>query len=304
MTWLPELSDPTLPGSVGICIHRPRRRVALEPFWMQYVRGVEETLAAHGMTLLLEVVLDAEAEVATFRRWAAGDRIGGVIVTDVRADDVRIPALRGLGLPAVLIGSPGEARDFSTVSTDDAAVATSIVAHLAERGHRRVARISGPAEFRHTGERTAAFDEAARAVGMTFDVIEGDYTAESGDRGTRDVLAGRPTSGVTAIVYDNDVMAITGLATVRAAGLDVPGDLALLAWDDSVQCQLTVPPLTAMSHDIAAYGVDSARALLDVLAGAPRVDRRAAQPVLVPRGSTASRWTVVGDPRRALVERA
>jgi DNA-binding LacI/PurR family transcriptional regulator len=256
---------------------------------MQYVRGVEETLAAEGMSLLLEVVADAEEEVATYRRWSAGNRIGGVIVTDVRANDIRIAALRELALPAVLIGSPGEAPDFSTVSTDDASVARAIVAHLAERGHRHVARISGPVEFRHTGERTAAFDEAARDLGLTFDVVEGDYTAEAGERGTREILARRTASAVTAIVYDNDVMAVSGLAAVRAAGLSVPDDVALLAWDDSVQCQLADPPLTAMSHDIAAYGVDSARALLGVLGGAPRADVRAAEPILVARESTAER---------------
>ena len=70
-------------------------------------------------------------------------------------------------------------------------------------------------------------------------------------------------------------------------GVAVPERLSLVAWDDSVLCQLVHPPLTAVSLDIAAYGARVARLLLDQVAGGAPESVCHATPVLVPRGSTA-----------------
>jgi DNA-binding LacI/PurR family transcriptional regulator len=70
-------------------------------------------------------------------------------------------------------------------------------------------------------------------------------------------------------------------------GIAVPARLSIVAWDDSVLCQLVHPPLTAVSLDIAAYGAHVARRLLDQVAGGAAESACNATPVLVPRGSTA-----------------
>src|SRR5690606_6956335 len=71
------------PASVGLCLHQPRRRVPLEPFWMQFLRGAEDVLAERGMTLLLKVVVDLDDEMATLRRWHETGQVAGVIVSDL-----------------------------------------------------------------------------------------------------------------------------------------------------------------------------------------------------------------------------
>ena len=71
------------------------------------------------------------------------------------------------------------------------------------------------------------------------------------------------------MIYDNDVMAIAGMSVAQEMGLSVPGDLSIVAWDDSPLCQLTHPPLTALSRDIPAYGAHAARQLLAAIAGEP-----------------------------------
>lgn len=95
--------------------------------------------------------------------------------------------------------------------------------------------------------------------------------------------ASRPT----AILYDNDIMAVAGLSVAQEMGLDVPADLSLVAWDDSQLSRVVRPPLTALSRDIPAYGTHAARTLLTMVAdgSAPGFEDAAAR--LVPRGSTA-----------------
>ena len=115
--------------------------------------------------------------------------------------------------------------------------------------------------------------------------VPSDYTGEEGGRATRRLLSGaeRPT----AIIYDNDVMAVAGLAVAQRMGLAVPADLTIVAWDDSPLCSLMHPPLTALSRDIAEYGALAARQLLAAIAGEPVTDLEAGAAHLTPRESTA-----------------
>ncbi|MDX5568655.1 substrate-binding domain-containing protein, partial [Streptomyces sp. ID05-04B] len=70
-------------------------------------------------------------------------------------------------------------------------------------------------------------------------------------------------------------------------GLAVPGDVSLLAWDDSQLCRLTHPTLSAMSHDVHGFGAEAARTLFGVLTGSGPRSHPVPTSVLTPRGSTA-----------------
>jgi DNA-binding LacI/PurR family transcriptional regulator len=82
-------------------------------------------------------------------------------------------------------------------------------------------------------------------------------------------------------------MAIAGLSVAQEMGLSVPGDVSIVAWDDSPLCRLTHPALTAMSRDIPAYGAHAARQLLAAIAGERIGGYQDEAAHLTPRGSTA-----------------
>jgi DNA-binding LacI/PurR family transcriptional regulator len=209
-----------------------------------------------------------------------------VFVTDLRENDVRIPVLNELQLPAVVIGGPGDTGKLTQLWSDDAGAITEAVRYLMALGHRRIARVGGLPDLLHTQTRTRAFTEVCASLGLSEAVtVPSDYTGEEGGRATRRLLinAERPT----AIIYDNDVMAVAGLSVAQEMGLSVPGDLSIVAWDDSPLCSLVHPPLTALSRDIAAYGAHAARQLLAAIAGEPVHDVEEGTAHLTPRGSTA-----------------
>jgi DNA-binding LacI/PurR family transcriptional regulator len=172
------------------------------------------------------------------------------------------------------------------VWTDDATAVGEAVRYLAALGHRRIARVGGPARLGHSGIRAAAFEAALRELGLqAAPQIPTGFSGEEGARATRSLLlsAGRPT----AILYDNDIMAVAGAAVAAEMGVSVPADLSLLAWDDSQLCRLTHPPLSAMSHDVHGFGAEVARTLFEVLEGTRTDSHQVATPSLKPRGSTA-----------------
>ncbi|MER6710694.1 MULTISPECIES: LacI family DNA-binding transcriptional regulator [unclassified Streptomyces] len=291
--WAPNLTARTLAGSrvdvVGLAVCRPARVLGLEPWYMEFVSGVEGVLAEHSCSLLLRLVRSLDEEVGVQGAWWRGRQVGGSILVDFRADDPRVDLVRRLGLPAVAVGHPSLTGGLTSVWTDDATAVTEAVRYLAALGHRRIARVGGAADLGHTAIRTAAFDEAAGALALAGAwQVATDFSGDAGARATRSLLTAAPPDRPTAIVYDNDIMAVAGLSVAAEMGLRVPEDVSLLAWDDSQLCRLTHPTLSAMSHDVHGFGAEVARTLFSVItAGGEAESHPVPTPVLTPRGSTA-----------------
>jgi DNA-binding LacI/PurR family transcriptional regulator len=172
------------------------------------------------------------------------------------------------------------------VWSDDASAMAMVVEYLAALGHRRVARVAGPSGLLHTELRGQAFAEVADRLALDSAVsVATDYSPEQGGQATRRLLSGTPRP--TAVIYDNDVMAVAGTSVAHEMAVDVPRDLSIVAWDDSVLCEIVHPPLTVLSRDIMAYGARAAERLLALLDGAGVGDFEDAMPRLISRGSTA-----------------
>ena len=238
---------------------------------------------------MLQVVADHPQEVEVYRRWWGERRVDGVILVDLR---VRRPPHRGecesLSLPAVVIGHPvGRPGRCIPVWSDDAGPSGRRWSTWSRSATGRIARVAGLPGWCTPRCATAPSPRSAPDVGpgARRSIVHTDYTGEEGARATRRLLssARRPT----AIIYDNDIMAVAGLSVAQEMGLAVPGDLSIVAWDDSPLSPVVHPPLTALSRDIPAYGAHAARRLLALVAGenpGPYEDEAAH---LTPRGSTA-----------------
>ncbi|MEV0240977.1 LacI family DNA-binding transcriptional regulator [Streptomyces sp. NPDC050674] len=290
--WEPSLTARTLAGSrvdvVGLAVCRPARVLGLEPWYMEFVSGVESVLAEHSSSLLLRLVRNMDEEVGVQEAWWRGRQVGGSILVDFRAEDPRAALAERLGMPVVAVGHPSLTGGLTSVWTDDATAVTEAVRYLAALGHRRIARVGGAAELGHTAIRTAAFDEAAGTLALAGAwQVATDFSGDAGARATRSLLASSAADRPTAIVYDNDIMAVAGLAVAAEMGLRVPEDVSLLAWDDSQLCRLTHPTLSAMSHDVHGFGAEVARTLFSVITGGGGDSHPVPTPVLAPRGSTA-----------------
>ncbi|MEU5656450.1 LacI family DNA-binding transcriptional regulator [Streptomyces sp. NPDC047737] len=290
LSWAPNQTARSLSSQrvdiIGLALCRPARLLGLEPFYMDFISGIESVLAERSCSLLLRLVRDVDEEIDVYKTWWRSQTIAGAVLVDFKEDDARVPALQAVGLPAVAVGHPSLTGSFPAVWTDDATATAEAVRYLAALGHRRLARVGGPAEFGHSAIRTAAFAATVRELGLEegHQIATG-FDGKEGARATRALLlAGeRPT----AIIYDNDIMAVAGAGVAAEMGFVVPDDLSLLAWDDSHLCRITHPPLSAMSHDVHHFGAEVARSLFALIGGTPTGALQVPTPTLTPRGSTA-----------------
>ena len=270
----------------GLVLARDPHTLGMEPFYMRFLAGVEVELSRRAIGLLLQVVDSSEGELATLQRWQAARRVDGVLLVDVTVDDPRVAwCSRPDALPAVVVADPSVAGELTCVWTDDATSMRAAVAHLAELGHRRIARVAGIRAYAHTRIRDSAFLAATQQHGVEAQLLRTDYAPESGRRATRRAL--RSATPPSALIYDNDVMAVAALGVAAELGLRVPADVSIIAWDDSVLCEHTFPTLTALSHDVLGFGSHAARRLGDVIAGTgPSGHFLDSTPRLVVRDST------------------
>jgi DNA-binding LacI/PurR family transcriptional regulator len=273
----------------GLVLARPARTIALEPFFMEFIAGVESELSARSIALTIQLVESVEAEIEVYRRWFGERRV-----------DPRVDELVRLGLPAVVVGGPVKNHALPAVWHDEAGVVIDAVRYVAALGHRRIGRVAGVDEFVHTEQRTDGFLSVTRELGLEADVIATDYSPESGARATRKLLSSREPPSV--IIYDSDLLAVTGLGVAQQMGFAVPDDVSIVGWDDSLISQVVHPPLTAITRDIVAYGVTAIRHLIEVIEGRTTADVETLRGELTPRGSTGPARPTEGQdarPRRA-----
>ncbi|WP_327367176.1 LacI family DNA-binding transcriptional regulator [Streptomyces sp. NBC_01217] len=270
-------------GALGLVVTREPGLIGADPFFPAFIAGVESVLAERGDGLVLHVT-PADQERDVYERLSADRRVDGVLLTDIRQDDPRPALLTALCLPAVAVGRRDWVDGPCAVTLDDRPAFVAAIRRLAELGHRRIAHVEGPQEFRHAQHRRAAWADTLRELGLPEGPLRpGGFTAEGGAAATRELLA--LDTPPTAIVYGNDLAATAGLAVAQELGVPVPGRLSIVGYDDTMLAQYTHPPLTSARVDAQGWGAAAARALDAVIADGSAPDVELPPAEFLPRGS-------------------
>ncbi|MFF3441832.1 LacI family DNA-binding transcriptional regulator [Streptosporangium sp. NPDC002721] len=270
--------------AIGMTLRRRGARGVIEAVRRRLISGIQGELATHGFGLVLQFVDEGAQEMEVYRLWRAEGRVDGVIVCDPQIGDPRPDALTEMEMPAVVLGQPEHHEGPPHVWTDPVRASEAVISHLAALGHRHIARIGGPETRSDPFYAIEAFSAACDRNGITASIVMAARTAREGAHPTRRLLITRPRP--TAIVYDNDIMAVAGLGVAKELGLRVPADLSILAWDDSVLCGLVRPAITALSRDAVLDGGRAVQLLLRAIAGERPAHVEVPVPRLVVRDST------------------
>lgn len=292
LNWTPNPAAVALRRSrsrtIGLVLNRPGA-LEIGPTSSLLISGIESVLAPRSYGLLLYLVDQTpEDEAKSYRSLADDRRVDGVVLTDSRYGDGRFALMRSLGLPAVLIGTPGDDDPVPHLDNDPpGAGVDDAVHHLLELGHTRIAYIGGPDVRVQARARREMFDATMAEAGhRPIASVATEYSPESAAEHTAQLLDGgdpRPT----AVVYGADPMAIAGVSAARRRGLRVPDDLSIVGFDGLPIGAWLDPPLTSVHRDAVQRGRAIALMLLSLLGEEIDEEPRLSRPRLVVRGSTA-----------------
>lgn len=258
------------------------------PFFSQFAHAVEDAAAELGYALVLS---NSDGNLAKERRNVrnlAARQVDGVLLASVLFEP-DLEVLETADIPAVLLNQEREAPGFNTIGVDLAAGARIAVEHLIAHGHTNIGlamgtNVSGSTDGREVGWRQALQDAGLPEGPIAYNGFTwpGGYLA--GQRLVASV--NRPT----AIFATSDTQAVGLLRAVHEAGLAVPGDIAVVSFDGSIEAEYSWPPLTTVEQPLAAM----AKAAVSALVGATRGEKpqqRIFPTTLTIRQSCGCPWT-------------
>lgn len=254
--------------------------------YSRIIRGAYTQARRYGYVLLLaEDTTDDQTDESLTELVETG-RVDGLLIASARPRHPLIGSPRLARVPHVFVNRevPGSGRN---VGMDLAAASTTAVLHLHQLGHRAIGMVSGPLDLEPARARHAGFVDRMHALGLDPSMVEqGSFTEQGGAEATTRLLATAPD--VTALYASTLSQAIGAMHAVRSAGLRMPDDLSVIAYDDLPLADYLDPPLTTIGMPLQDLGAAAIDAILDQLAGRPPADRTVTtRPVVIERGSTA-----------------
>lgn len=271
------------------------------PFFAELAYVIEQFAGRDGMAVITMSADEDPERQAEALHVLVRQQVDGLIVAPQGEQPVE-PVVGGL--PLVYVDRDVTGRSAPLVCSDNAAAAEMMIDHLVERGHRRIAMITGP-QTTSTGRvrKDVALGRLAEH-GCSPDpswVQEGDFQLESGRRGVAAILAAdrRPT----AVFAGDNLMAVGALLELREQGLRAGRDIALACFDDAPWFTVLDPPLTVVAQDVAELGRCALDSLRDVIGGrgvpdvTTPVRLRVRESCRVPAAADVGVPSAIGGPR-------
>ncbi|MEV4380137.1 LacI family DNA-binding transcriptional regulator [Streptosporangium sp. NPDC049644] len=269
-----------------IALVLPLRAGMHVPVLMQFATSVVTAARQYDHDVLL---LTADEGSDGLRRAAASALVDGLVLMDVELHDSRVPLLKDLAEPSVLIGFPADSAGLTCVDLDFARAGALCVEHLAERGHTEVALLGAPSVVydRGTGfaRRTReGFTAAVADTGLKGVALSCEENFDQVSTVIAELLDTRP--GLSGLVVHNEAAVNHVLGALRQHGRRVPDDVAVVAICPDDIAERSSPPLTSVLIPAEEVGRQAVRLLMEKLEGHTVPEDTLLQPRLTVRDST------------------
>jgi DNA-binding LacI/PurR family transcriptional regulator len=251
-------------GQIDLVFHE------LDSVWaMEIIRGVEEVTAAAGLEVTLAQLAGKHHPPQAWLDTALTRRPLGVVFVLSSPTEAQQQQLRRQGIAfAVVDTDSATTASVPTVGSNNWNGGQLAAHHLFELGHRRIAMISGPEDVLCSRTRLAGFRFAHDEAGVPVDaslVRNGNFTTEAGyEHGT--ALLDRPDRP-TAIFAGSDLQALGVLRAARRLGLDLPGQLSVVGYDNLPVAAWTDPALTTIDQPLREMAGIAAQMVIDLARG-------------------------------------
>jgi LacI family transcriptional regulator len=235
------------------------------PFTPVLIRGIQEYLKQHDyFSIIISTDWDPDLEGEAVHQLISRS-IDGVIFVETWRDESN-NTLDLANKPYVYVYRLFDGEYANSVNIDDRGGAELAVDHLVKLGHRRIGYINGPQGWASSRDRLLGYRDVLKQNNIEFDptlVEEGTWEVQSGfNAATRLLkLAERPT----AIFAANDLMALGAIYAVQKSGLQVPGDVAVVGYDDQDFAAFSNPTITTVRSPSFEMGQLAAKLILDRL---------------------------------------
>jgi len=233
------------------------------PFWTTVVRGVEDAANAAGFTVILCNTDESPAKQDAYLQVLLQKRVDGILLTPTHSTPEPVTLIQRQGIPVVVLDRRVPGADVDVVRCDSEEGAYQLVRHLLGLGHRWIGVLAGPEDVSTSSDRVAGYRRGLREAGIDEAqewVRYGRFTFESGAEGAQEMLELDPHP--TAVLAANNFIATGALRVLHEAGLEVPENVSLVAFDELTFYPSAVPFLTVADQPAYEMGQQATELLI------------------------------------------
>ncbi|WP_368497643.1 LacI family DNA-binding transcriptional regulator [Herbiconiux sp. A18JL235] len=235
------------------------------PFFTEFVEGVERVANDAGLAVILGNTKENAAKEASYLELFQEQRVAGVILSPIGDVSAQLAALHRQGTPTVLIDDAPDLENTCSVAVDDASGGALAVTHLLRTGRRRILILDGPARIHQARARIEGALHAARAAGVTVELVTvSAFTSEAAHEAVAELLA-RGAPSFDGIFAANDIMALGAIRALHENSIAIPGQVAVIGYDDISYASAVSPALSSIRQPSDLMGARATELLLDEL---------------------------------------
>jgi LacI family transcriptional regulator len=241
-----------------------------EGYFTHVMSGVVQELTSAGY-FYFTACHDWKPElIATYPRMLVERVVDGFLLLNTPADNISVP------VPVVAISAHSAAPNVTNIVLDHRLAVELALAHLMKLGHRRIAFMRGPKAIPDSEFRWRGIQQAARDMKLEIDpsllirIDSAGWQMKAGYHPMAPEIGYKPmatllekTRDFTAVFCFNDIAAIGAIRALKDAGLDVPGDVSVMGFDDIQSAAYSTPSLTTVRQPLSEMGKRGAQVLLE-----------------------------------------
>jgi LacI family transcriptional regulator len=265
------------PNDMAQSLHRTRSMTvgvlstdSFGRFTLPIFKALEEEFADKGIAIFMCNATDDPERERQHLDQLLGKRIDGLVVTARRSDKRSPVGPLPPGLPVIYVFSQADDEDSVSLVPDDESGARLAVRHLAEVGCTRIACVTGPEHFESVTLRRRGYSHSLTEAGLPEHprcYLPGPWS-EAWGREAVGLLFDDQTERPDGLFCGNDQIARGAAEALRERGIDVPGQVAIVGFDNwNVMTDAARPPLSSVDMNLAALGHEAGRLLVEMIGG-------------------------------------
>ncbi|MFC4321109.1 catabolite control protein A [Litchfieldia salsa] len=231
-------------------------------FYSELARGIEDIATMYKYNIILSNSDQNKEKELHLLNTMLGKQVDGIVFMGGNITEEHVYEFERSPAPIVLAASIEGSKKIPSVTINYEQAAYDAIAALIQKGHKKIAFVSGPVEEQVGVEKFAGYRRALEEAGLTFVeefVVEGDYSYESGMEAFEKIqeLSDRPS----AVFVSTDEMALGVIHGATDMGISVPGDVEIIGFDNTRLATMVRPRLTTVVQPMYDIGAVAMRLL-------------------------------------------
>lgn len=249
--------------TLAVILPSPPRTLS-DPFFLEFLHGINNAAYQYGYSLTIPPM--EKGDFSHFKKINRDLDVDGVILTEPEINDPRIDYLKSKNIPFVFNGNPLGGDNLSWIDIDNKKGAYQAVNYLIENGHTRIAVISGPLNLTAAHSRLEGYYQALEEHKIKVNenwIIESDFTEDGGYLSSKQLL--KFHREISAVFAANDLMALGTIKSLKDAGINVPEDISIAAFDGIKLGRFIDPALTTVKNSTVKKGEKAVELLTKII---------------------------------------